>query len=223
MKFKVTSNAAALSESTGSSYMNKSGIYPVTINFASLDVAASGAESVNFQFLYNGEPQTVYGPYVTNKDGAVNEIGAKLINKLAIIAGMTEGDDFEIEEETHAVGKDKKDQEFAVITNFTDVECQVRLQEEYSINPKTKEIQKRMVIKNFFAANGASAAEIVNETAPGADLEREQKYATNVTYKDDLDPDSVAAWRESKKSGAAAAPKPKATAAKAKPAGSLFK
>ena len=223
MKFRVSTNKDAVSEGGTSSYMNKSGIYPVTINFASLDVAASGAESVNFNFLYNGEAQTVYGPYVTNKSGEVNDIGAKIINKVAIIAGMTEGDDFEIEEETHAVGKDKKEQEFAVITNFTDVECQVRLQEEYSINPKTKEIQKRMVIKNFFAADGASAAEIVNETPAGADLEREQKYATNVTYKDDLDPDSVAAWRESKKSGAAATPKPKATAKPAAKAGSLFK
>jgi hypothetical protein len=223
MKFKVTTSNEAINESTQSSYMSKSGIYPVSIQFASLDVTASGAESVNFNFLYNGEAQTVYGPFVTNRDGEVNSIGAKIINKLAVIAGMTEGDDFEIEEETHAVGKDKKEQEFAVITNFTGVECQVRLQEEYSINPKTKEIQKRMVIKNFFAANGASAAEIVNETTPGADLEREQKYASNVTYKDDLDPDSVAAWRESKKSGTATTPKPKATAKPAAKAGSLFK
>ena len=223
MKFKVTTSNEAINESTQSSYMSKSGIYPVSIQFASLDVTASGAESVNFNFLYNGEAQTVYGPFVTNRDGEVNSIGAKIINKLAVIAGMTEGDDFEIEEETHAVGKDKKDQEFAVITNFTDVECQVRLQEEYSINPKTKEIQKRMVIKNFFAADGASAAEIVNETPAGADLEREQKYATNVTYKDDLDPDSVADFLAAKRAGTSSkTPTPKTKTA-AKPSGSLFK
>ena len=223
MKFRVSTTKDAVSEGGTSSYMSKSGIYPVTINFASLDVAASGAESVNFNFLYNGEAQTVYGPYVTNRDGEVNDIGAKIINKVAIIAGMTEGDDFDIEEETHAVGKDKKEQEFAVITNFTDVECQVRLQEEYSINPKTKEIQKRMVIKNFFAANGASAAEIVNETAPGADLEREQKYATNVTYRDDLTPEAVADFLAAKRAGTSSkTPTPKTKTA-AKPSGSLFK
>jgi hypothetical protein len=97
MKFKVTTNEEALKESSGAGYFAASGIYDATITFASIDVSRGGAESVNFNLDYNGNPQTVYGPYVTNKDGSVNEIGAKLINKLAIIAGMEDGDDFEIE------------------------------------------------------------------------------------------------------------------------------
>lgn len=227
MKFKVTTNHEAIQETGGiSSYIAKSGIYDVKILFASVDTSKSGAESVNFNLAYNGNTQTVYGPFVTNKDGEVNSIGAALINKLAIIAGMTDGDDFEIEEETHNVGKDNKPTDFAVITNFTDLPIKIRLQEEYSINPNTKEITKRMVIKNFFSESGASAEEIVNGTEAGVRLALEQeKYASHITYKDGLTEDQVTAWRDSKKSGSAGAtPKPKAAAAAPnKKAGSIFK
>ena len=230
MKLKVNTSTEAVAETSGSQYLSKSGIYNVTINFASLDVSAGGAESINFNFDYYGNSQTVYGPYITEKAGNTLEIGAKLINKLAIITGMEDGDEYELEEETHAVGKDNKEVEFKVITNFSDMPVKVRLQEEYSVNPKTKEIQKRMVIKNFFRQDGASAEEIVKDADFGKRLEIEQtKYADNVTYAeskkgagDAPTPEEVAAWKASKATGAPA-PKPKASAAAKKPSGSLFK
>ena len=222
MKFKVSTNKEALEETNGSSYIAKSGIYDVTIKFASLDVSKSGAESVNFNLDYNGNDQTIYGPYVTNKDGNTNEIGAKLINKLAVIAGMDDGDDFAIEEESHIVGKDKKEQEFAVITNFSDLPIKIHLQEEYS--NYGGEIRKRMVIKNFFRAeDGASADEIVNGGTAGERLATTQeKYASNITYKDGLTAEDVQAWKDSKASSGNATPKPKNTPTK-KPSGSPFK
>lgn len=225
MKFRVSTSTEAVQETgTGSSYIAKSGIYDVTIKFASIDTSKSGAESVNFNLDYNGNSQTIYGPFVTNSNGEVNEIGAKIINKLAIIAGMTDGDDFEIEEETHNVGKDNKPTDFAVITNFTDLPIKIRLQEEYSINPNTKEITKRMVIKNFFSESGASAEEIVNGTEAGVRLALEQeKYASHITYKDGLTESDIEAWRESKKAGSAATPKPKAAPVANKKAGTIFK
>lgn len=223
MKLKVNTSTEAVAETSGSQYLSKSGIYDVTIEFASLDVSSGGAESVNFRFDYNGNSQTVYGPYITDKAGDTIEIGAKILNKLAIIAGMEDGDEYELEEETHTVGKDNKEVEFKVITNFSDMPVKVRLQEEYSVNPKTKEIQKRMVIKNFFRQDGASAEEIVKDADFGKRLETEQaKYADNITYKDDLTPEAVAEWKASKSSGAPT-PKPKASAAAKKPSGSLFK
>jgi hypothetical protein len=211
MKFKVSTNKDAIQETGTSSYIATSGIYDVKILFASIDTTASGAESVNFNLEYNGNPQTIYGPYVTQKNGDVNEIGAKTINKLAIIAGMTDGDDFEIEEETHNVGKDNKPTDFAVITNFTDLPIKIRLQEEYSINPNTKAITKRMVIKNFFSESGASAEELVNNTEAGVRLALEQeKYASHITYKDGLTEEQVTLWKESKKSDSKSTPTPKA-------------
>lgn len=224
MKIKVNASTEAVSETGGSSYINKSGIYDVTINFVSVDVSKGGAESINLNVDYNGNSQTIYGPYITDKSGNTLEIGAKILNKLAIIAGMDDGDEYELEEETRTVGKDNKEQEFTVITNFTDMPVKIRLQEEYSINPNSNEIQKRLVIKNFFRQDGASAEEIVKDTDFGKRLATEQeKYATNVTYRDNLDEEQVQAWRESKASGSSKpAPKPK-TATKPKAGGSLFK
>ena len=226
MKFKVTTDSQAVAESNGSSYISKSGIYDATIKFASLDVTKGGAEQVNFNIEWEGNSQTIYGPYVTNKDGNTNEIGAKLINKLAIIAGMTDGDDFEIESEEHAVGKDNKVQEFAVIQNFSDLDIKIRLQEEYSISKggaNDGQIRKSMVIKSFFREDGASAEEIVNNADVGARLAIEQdKYASHITYKDDLTAEDVEAWKESKKSGNAAASQPKAKVANTAKTNKLF-
>lgn len=222
MKFKVSTNEEVLNDFGGSSYIAKSGIYDVTIKFASLDVSKGGAESVNFNLDYNGNDQTIYGPYVTAKNGDPLDVGLKLVNSLAVIAGMDQGQDLSIEEEDHTVGKDKKTQSFAVITDFSDMPIKIQLQEEYSVNPVKNEIQKRMVIKNFFrASDGASAAECVSGKDVGKRLSTvEERYADKVTYKDDLTPEAVEAWRESKKNGSTPS-KPAPTTAK--PAGSLFK
>ena len=220
MKLKVSTNSKALEDFGGSSYIAKSGIYDVTIKFASVDVTKNGAESVNFNLDYNGNDQTIYGPYVQNTDGNVNEIGARLINALAVVVGMGDGDDYEMDEEEHVVGKDKTAKTFSVITNFTDKPVKIQLQEEYSINPKTNDIQKRMVIKNFFREDGASAKEATDNADIGKQLAIvTEKYASNVTYKDNLTPEKVAEWKASK-----AGNKPTAPVAKVanKPSGSLF-
>lgn len=217
MKLKVNTSKDAIGETGGgSSYMAKSGVYDVTINFANVAVSTNGAESVNFNLDYNGNQQAIYGPYVTDTQGNDLEIGMKLINKLAIIAGLGDGDEFEIEEETHAVGKDNLEQEFAVITNFSELPIKIRLQEEYTVNPKTNQIRKSMVIKNFFREDGASAEEIVNGTEIGKRLALEtEKYSTNVTYKDGLTPEAIEAWKADKaaEGGKKTTPTPKAKSA----------
>lgn len=228
--FKISTSKAAISES-GSSYMGKSGIYPINIKFASVAVSKNGATSINFNVDYNGNSQTLYGPFVADREGKELEIGIKLINKLGIIAGMGEGEVPETELQEHPVGKDNKLQEFTVITNFSDLPCQVRLQEVYSRNPETGEITSKLEIRNFFREDGASAEEIVNGTEIGKRLAMEtEKYASNVSYVDSRKgagdaptPEEVAEWKAAKAEGKSA-PKaaPKAVVSKAKTA-SLFK
>lgn len=223
MKFKVSTAPEVLSNFGESNYIAKSGIYDVTIKFASVSVSKGGAESIDFNLDYNGNDQVIYGPYVTDKAGQTLDIGAKLINSLAVIAGMTDGDSFETCEEDHNVGKDKKSQTFTVITNFSDLPVKIHLQEEYSINPKTNEIQKRMVIKGFYRqSDGADAGELVSGKDIGKRLALvTEKYAANITYKDDITPEQVEAWKASKKSGnTTSKPQPKTVT---KPSASLFK
>ena len=220
MQLKINTSAEAVKESSGSNYISTSGIYPVTIKFASVDVSKNGAESVNFNIEYKGNSQTIYGPYVTSKAGDPLEIGLKLINKLGIVAGMTGDDSLTIEQEEHIVGKDNKQMTFDVIQEFSDLECYIRIQEEYSKTDKG-DIRKALVPRTFYRHDKATAEEIVNGTEVGVQMTKDEAYASNVTYKDGLTAEDVAAWAEAKKTGGST-PAPKPTAAK-KPAGSLFK
>ena len=224
--FKISTSKAAVSTSSGSSYISASGIYDVTIKFASIDVSSGGAKSINFNIDYNGNSQTIYGPYIFDKKEQPLEIGLKLVNTLGVIAGMRDGDQPTIETETHSVGKDNKPQDFNVFTELSDLSIIVRLQEEYAINPNTKEIRKSLVPKAFFSAEGASAAEILAQengeaVTIGKDLEKQQKYAENITYRDNLTAADIEAWKASKAGNASAPSKPTPTINK--PAGSLFK
>ena len=216
---KIDKSKEAVADFSGSKYLNKSGIYDVVINFASIDTSKSGASSVNFNVTYNGESNTIYGPYITDKEGNPLKVGLSLVrDKLGIIAGVE--DELTIENEEHVVGKDKKPQEFAVITEFSNLPVKIRLQEEYS--KYNGEIKQSMTIKNFFREDGASAEEILNGTEIGKRLAYEQETLSNkVTYapsakgaNDAPTPEEVAAWKESKKSAKATqTPAPKVAAA----------
>lgn len=214
--FKISKAASAVAESAGGNFIGESGIYDVKLNFVSGEVTKNGAQQVNFNIDYNGNSQVIYGPYISNNDGKENAIGMQLINKLGIIAGMEEGEEPDIEQQTHPVGKDKTPTEFAVITQFSDLPVKIRVQEEYT--KYNGQIRSRLAIKSFFSEDGSSAEEIVNGTDAGTRLALEQeKYASNITYRDGLTPEDVAAWKASKRGGGntSSGPAP-ATAAPAK-------
>lgn len=208
-------------QSQGSSnYIGKSGIYDVTIKTVSVSTSKNGATALDFNLEYNGESTTIYGMYITDRTGK-ESFGMKTFYQLCGIAGLVDSDGAvsvnDPEEQTHKLGKDGKEVELLVLEDFTDTPVKVRVQEEYSINPNKNEIQKRMSIKSFYRQeDGASAEEILTESAVGVQLEKDMKYAENVTYKDGLTPEAVAEWKESKKSGsntasaAATTAKPKA-------------
>jgi len=229
--FTVNTSKAAIEESSGGSYIGKSGIYDVTIKFASVDVSKGGAESVNFNIDYSGNSQTIYGPYIQSKAGDTLEIGMKLINKALVIAGLRDGDVPSIEEEMHIVGKDNEEKEFAVITDLSDLDIKIRLQEEYSRHYQTGDVTKRLVIKNFFDAEGGSAQEIIDDTEKGVQLAKDEKYKDNITYRDSAKgandaptPEDVADWLEAKKAGTAPAKgAAKPAAAKVAPKRATFK
>ena len=59
--FKIKTDIASNKESTGGDYLSKSGIYPITIKFVSVDIGESGDRSLNFNIDYKGNPTTLYG------------------------------------------------------------------------------------------------------------------------------------------------------------------
>ena len=201
----------ALASGSGSSYISKTGIYDVTIKFASVEQSKSGATQINFNIEHDENTQAIYGPYISSKDGTPIKIG--------ILAGLEEGDDLTTEEETFKVGKDGKEKEFTIIPELSDLEVKIRLQEEYS--SYNGEISKRMVVKAFYRAkDGASAEEITNKSEIGVRLAKDQAYATDVTYTDTT-AEEVEEWKKAR-AEAAKAPKAEPKAA-VKATGSVFK
>ena len=212
--FKINKEEVKAANS-GSSFMGSSGIYDAVIKFASVEQSSkSEAVSVNFNFEYNGNEQVVYGPFIKDKTGKDSKIGLNTIMALGVVAGMQDGEEPNIEEEEYPVGKDKEVKSFAVITQFSGLPVKVRLQEEYS--KYNGEITKKMVIKDFFREDGASASEIINGTEIGKRLALvTEKYASNVTYTG-CSTEEVEAWKAAKKSDtkAATTPAPKTTGAR---------
>jgi hypothetical protein len=228
MQFQISRTKEAVSElSTGSSYISKSGVYPVTLKFVSIATSKNGAQSLNFNLTHEGNDQTIYGQTIVNSDGKPNEIGMKLMNKLGILANLDDGDGINVEEEQHPAGKDQKIQTFAVIQEFSGLEVLAHLKEEYS--RYNGEITKSMTIQGLFRPEDkATPEEIVDEKDYGKRYNEltmtrtdkngaEYSYATAVTYRDSKKgandaptPEEVEAWKESKKTGAkgASAPAP---------------
>lgn len=203
---KINRDEAVVKESKGGgSYLSKSGIYPVTIKFASVNINDHNARSIDFNVDYNGSSSTLYGLKLDNNDGSENYM-YPIFNNLAIIAGL---DDInEPEEQEHAVGKDNEVKSFMVLDDFTGLEVLVRVQQEYS--KYNNEIKSRLTIKGFYRADDkANAFEIIKGEGFGTQHGKDLAYAEKITYKDGLTAEEVAAW-EAQKSGKAGAVKPAA-------------
>lgn len=212
-----------LQEASGGKYISKSGIYDVILKITSVDVNDKGARAINFNVENEGNPTTFYGLKLDNNDGSKN-FGMDVFNRLIIVANLEEVND--PEEQEHLLGKDNKPTNLAVLTDFDDLECKIRVQEEYS--KYNGEIRKRMIVKNFYRLDGASASEIVAEAtgdesvAVGTQIQKDEPYAANITYRD-CTPEEVEAWKASKKKSGGNSNAKTTPTVQNKPVGSLFK
>ncbi len=208
--FKINTSKEMLSQSTGGgNFIGTSGVYDVTLNFVSIGTSdKSKAEQFVFNVDYNGNSQTFYGPYYQKADGSPNDSGIKLYTQLGVIAGLTDGDQFNFSEESHKVGREQKEETFTVVDELSELPVKIQITAEYS--KYQGEIKERMNIRAFFREDGASADEIVNDGEVGKRLaEVTEKYADNITYKDGLTAEDVAEWKAAKSANKGSGPTPK--------------
>jgi len=205
--FKAKTDAESVKEDVGGGkYISKSGLYDVNV-IAPFVVTGNGeVVGVDFFVEYNGQKQPLYGNLkLTNKDGSEN-FGAKLFNKLMIVAGVEDVAD-PIDGEL-PMGKKGAMKDAAILEDLADIDVKVRVQMEYSIY--NGNISEKTIIKGFYRPeDGATAEEIVNEADFGTQLEKDTPYAENVTYKDGLDEAQITKWIAAKRpkgTGAGAAP-----------------
>ena len=185
----------------GGNYLNKSGMYEVTIKAVIVDSSPSGSEYLNLWVEYNGQEQPIYQAMrLTNNDGSEN-LGAKLFTKLCVIAGATDG--AEIPDPVTRMlpmGEKGTEKECRVLEIFDDTPVYLRLQMEYGMYEG--KVQERKNIRNFFRfEDKATAAEIINETEAGKQYEQELEYADKVTLKDGLTEEDVAEWKKNRRKG----------------------
>ena len=212
MKFSVSKSEDAIKDGGSGGLINTSGIYDCVINYVQVAETKNKAYQLNLNVTSGGMDQTIYGPILVNKDGSPNAITQNLLNRLCIIAGMDDGQELETESAEFAVGKEKKMMEMEIIPELSDISVKMRVQMEYSL--WNNDVQERKAIKAFYREDGATAAEAESGENIGKRLALdEEKYASNVTYRDGLTEEDIKTWVSSKSSGgstgssAAAAPK----------------
>ena len=188
--FKTSTKKEDIKEGGESNYINKSGLYDVTILAPIVDVNDKGAATINMFVEYNNQQQVIYGQLRLNNNDGSEAFSAKIFNKLCIIANVEDVED-PIDTEL-PIGKDGTTKDVAVLEDFTDLDVKMWVQMEYgSYNGN---ITEKKVIKGFYRADGASAEEIVNDTEIGVSLEKSSKYFDNVKYKDGITSEQVEEW-----------------------------
>jgi len=212
MAFFVVKKDLQSVQDGGGSYISQSGIYHVTLKVISVKVNDKGARSIDFNIDYQGSSEVIYGLKLDNNDGSEN-FASKVFNKLCVIAGIDAVSDPEVQE--HLLGKDKVPTDLAVLTDFTDLPVQMRVQYEYRIY--NNQIREDRSIRSFYREDGASASEIIAGSKLGEQLAKDQEYAANVTYRDGLTAEDVAAWKAAKKADKSATASAKPAAATANP------
>lgn len=218
MKLTISTSSESVRDSSGASFIGDNGVYDVTINFASIEETTNGAHQLNLNVDYNGNSQVLYGPIIVKKDGNPNEVGMTLLNKIGTIAGLEDGAELTVEEETHRVGKDNKAQDFDVITDFTGVELKLRIQRSYS--KYQGNIRRSLEIRNVFRSDGATASEIIADTEVGKQLALEMERYAATSHYDGVTEEEAEAWEQEQRSaskggkGSKAAPKGKVASKK---------
>lgn len=206
MFFKAKTDKESLKDQgAGGSFIGKSDIYDVTLKTVSVVTNEHNARALNFNVDYNGNESVLYGLKLDNNDGTEN-YQAALLSKLMVITGIEELDEPTVE--THNIGKDKTPTDLAVITELSDMEVKIKVQNVYS--KYNGEIKERKEIRGFYRMeDGATAAELINDVEP-------KQYAKDLEtvkdiLKDGVTEEDVAAFIASR-SGNSGAPKTTAPA-----------
>jgi len=219
---KVSTDKEMVKDSQGGAFISNSGVYDVKINFVSLEESKNGAISFNMNVDYQGQPTVIYGSNINNNDGSENAIGRRLLNSLLVIAGLQDGQEPTIDEETHKVGKDQTPTEFNVITDLSDIEVKIQIKQEFTMY--NGNIREERNIYKFFREDGASAEEVTEQLADPAFVVGKQLEATLAReattqpfYKGNKGtnepaptPAEVTAWIAAKKAAKGGKPAPKA-------------
>lgn len=178
-------------------FIDKSGIYDVTIKFVSVKTNEHNARTLNFNVDYKGSEQVLYGLRLDNNNLSENFQSA-IFNKLCIIADLVSID--APMEQTHILGKERTPTTLQVLDQFSDLPVKIRVQFVYS--KYNGEIRENREIRAFYRADdGATAREIINNTEIGVQYQKDLLLADKPAYRNNLTEADVIAWKAQNSKG----------------------
>jgi len=208
--FKVSHKDELVKDYSGSTnYIDSSGMFEVILKAVIVDTSSNGSEFINLYVDYNGQEQPIYQAIrLTNNDGSQN-LGYGIFNKFCIVCGAT-GEGTEINDPVSRIlpiGPKGENLECMVLEDFDELPVILKIKKEWYDfeNPKAH----KSVQNVFRFEDKATASEIVNNTPPGKQYEKELEKANIVKYRDNLTEEIVQAYFKNKKIGKTNESKPK--------------
>jgi len=199
MAFMIVKQESVATEG-GSGYINKSGIFDLTLKHCEVVTTTNGAVQANYFF----DKCMSYGNNLIGTQGQPT-FGYKILEALAAVLGEEELSDPEATTVTFKKGA----KELSCIPELNDVVVKAWIQVGYRIYKG--EIQEDISVRRFYrATDGASGSEVLSGEDIGSRLEKDQDFATQIKYEDGVTEEAVAVWKKAQQGGGAAAPTKKA-------------
>jgi len=198
----LTVKTESVQQEGGSGYIQKSGIYDVTLKHCEIVTTTNGAVQANYFF----DKAMSYGNNIIGVNGQPT-FGYKILEALAAVIGEEELSDPEPTTVTFKSGS----KELSCIPELNDVQVKAWIQIKYRMYKG--DIKEDVIVKRFYrASDGASGSEVISGTDIGDRLAKDTDYANEIIYEDGATPEAVAAWKKEQqggsKGGGTPAPKP---------------
>lgn len=192
MFFQTKKDSESVKETSGGgSYITSSGMYDVTIEAMWVEENDKGARSIGLLVDYNDQLQPIYGAFrLDNNDGSAN-FEQEIFNKLLVVLGIDELSD-PVKADL-PIGAGKSDKEMDVFEEVSEEPVTLRIAMEYG-KWNNNITEKKKIRSVYRTEDKATASEIVNETEPGVQYDKDLAYADKDIIKDNLTEEDVQNW-----------------------------
>ena len=186
----LTVKTESVQQEGGSGYIQKSGIYDLTLKHCEIVTTTNGAVQANYFF----DKAMSYGNNIIGTQGQPT-FGYKILESLAAVLGEEELSD----PEPTTVKFKSSTKELSCIPELNDVQVKAWIQIKYRMYKG--EVKEDVSVRRFYrAADGASGSEVIDGQNIGSRLEKDQAVAEEIIYEDGATPEAVAAWKKAQQS-----------------------
>ena len=191
----LTVKTESVKQEGGSGYIQKSGIYDLTLKHCEIVTTTNGAVQANYFF----DKAMSYGNNIIGTQGQPT-FGYKILEALAAVLGEEGLSD----PEPTTVTFKKGSKELSCIPELNDVNVKAWIQIKYRMYKG--EVKEDVSVRRFYrAADGASGSEVIDGQNIGERLGKDTAVADEIIYEDGATPEVVAAWKKAQQGNNAGA------------------